>query len=256
MQLPYQKMRAALDKTGRDLVYSLCQYGMGESWKWAADPGAGVLGNCWRDHGDIMDTWHDPNARDGVVLCNGGLWDIIKSEIGHTQYAGPGHWNDPDMLQVGIVGFGNTHPSRLTPDEQITHVSMWCLFAAPLLIGCDMTRLDPFTTAILENDEALDIDQDPLGHAASLVYRANETEMVWARPLADGTWAVGLLNAGMDDARITARWGDCGISGRQQVRDCWLHRNVGTFDGSYTAVVPSHGTVLLRIGTSKNEPID
>jgi len=249
LELPYQKMRTALDKQDRDIVYSLCQYGMGDSWKWAADPSAGVLGNCWRDHGDIMDTWHEPGAKDGVVLCNGGLWDIIKSEIGHTQYAGPGHWNDPDMLQVGIVGFGNTHPSRLTPDEQITHISMWCLFASPLLIGCDMTKLDKFTTALLENDEALDIDQDPLGKAASLVSWANGTQQVWARPLADGTWAVGLLNAGMDEANMTANWSEIGITGRQKVRDLWLHKDVGTFDGFYSVVVPSHGTVLLKIGT-------
>lgn len=253
MQLPYQKMRAALDKQDRDIVYSLCQYGMGESWKWAADPAAGVLGNCWRDHGDILDTWHDPGARDGVVLCNGGVWDIIKSEIGHTQYAGPGHWNDPDMLQVGIVGFGNTHPSRLTQDEQITHISMWCMFSSPLLIGCDMTKLDKFTTAILENDEALDINQDPLGKAAVLVYRANDTDQVWARPLADGTWAVGLINAGMDDKKLTARWSDIGVIGKQKVRDLWLHKDVGAFDGAYSVVVPSHGTVLLKIGTPKSQ---
>jgi alpha-galactosidase len=239
MELPYQKMRAALDKTDRDIVYSLCQYGMGDSWKWAANPAEGVLGNLWRTHGDIMDTW-------------ASLSDIINSEIGHAPYAGPGHWNDPDMLQVGIVGFGNTHPSRLTPDEQITHISMWCLLASPLLIGCDMTRLDKFTSVILTNDEALAIDQDPLGHEASIVSRANGDQEVWARPLADGTWAVGLLNGGMDDARITANWSDCGITGRQKVRDCWLHQDMGSFDDSYTVVVPSHGTVLLKIGTPKS----
>ena len=129
MKKPYQVMRDALNKTGRDIVFSLCQYGMGESWKWAADPSVGVLGNTWRTHGDIMDLWHTPDARPGVVLCNGGVWDIIQSEIGHAPYAGPGHWNDPDMLQVGIVGFGDTHPSHLTPDEEITHISMWCLLA-------------------------------------------------------------------------------------------------------------------------------
>jgi alpha-galactosidase len=248
-ELPYQKMRAALDKTNRDIVFSLCQYGMGDSWKWAADPSAGVMGNSWRTHGDIIDSWHEPGAKEGVVLCNGGVWDIINSEIGHGPYAGPGHWNDPDMLQVGIVGFGDTHPSRLTPDEQITHISMWCMLAAPLLIGCDMTRLDPFTTAILSNDEALDIDQDELGHEADLIYRDNHDKEVWARPLSDGTWAVALLNGGMDDAKITADWSDIGIKGEQKVRDLWLHKDVGSHDGEYSTMVPSHGTVLLKIGT-------
>jgi alpha-galactosidase len=252
MQKPYQVMRAALDKTNRDIVYSLCQYGMGESWKWAADPDAGVLGNSWRTHGDIMDEWHVDGAREGAVLVAGGVWDIINSEIGHARYAGPGHWNDPDMLQVGIVGFGDTHPSHLTKDEQITHISMWCMLASPLLIGCDMTRLDAFTTAILTNDEALDIDQDPLGHEASLVYRDKRDREVWARPLADGTWAVALLNGGMDDAKVTANWADIGIKGSQKVRDLWLHGDLGTFDRSYMGVVPSHGTVLLKIGTPKN----
>ena len=249
MQKPYQIMRAALDKTGRDIVYSLCQYGMGDSWKWAAAPNAGVLGNSWRTHGDILDVWHWPDARPGVVLCAGGVWDIIQSEIGHAPYAGPGHWNDPDMLQVGIVGFGSTHPSHLTPDEEITHISMWCLLASPLLIGCDMTQLDAFTTAILTNDEAIDMDQDPLGHEASLVYSDDHNGQVWARPLSDGTWGVGVLNGGLDDAKITVRWSDIGIVGKQKVRDCWLHEDVGVFNDEYAVVVPSHGTVLLKIGT-------
>jgi len=252
MQKPYQVMRASLDKTNRDIFFSLCQYGMGDTWKWVSDPSVGVLGNSWRTHGDIMDDWHEPGAKEGVVLCNGGLWDIINNEIGHAAYAGPGHWNDPDMLQVGIVGFGDTHPSRLTPDEQITHISMWCMLAAPLLIGCDMTRLDEFTTAILSNDEALDIDQDPLGHEADLIYRDNHDREVWARPLADGTWAVALLNGGMDDTKITADWSDIGIKGRQNVRDVWLHKDVGNYDGEYSTIVPSHGTVLLKIGTPKS----
>jgi alpha-galactosidase len=248
LQKPYAVMRAALDKTDRDIIYSLCQYGMGDSWKWAADPAAGVMGNSWRTHGDILDLWHANGAQEGVVLSYGGVWDIVNSEIGHDKYAGPGHWNDPDMLQVGIVGFGDTHPSRLTPDEQITHISMWCLLASPLLIGCDMTRLDPFTLAILTNDEALDIDQDPLGHEARLISRDKQDGEVWARPLADGTWAVGLLNGGLDDAELTVRWADVGITGRQEVRDLWLHQEVGSYEDSYSAVVPSHGTVLLKIG--------
>ena len=237
MKKPYQLMRAALDKTNRDIVYSLCQYGMGDVWKWGNDPS--VQANCWRTHGDIIDRW-------------GSVWDIIQSEVGHAPYGGAGHWNDPDMLQVGIVGFGHTHASRLSKNEQITHISMWCLFASPLLIGCDMTRLDPFTLAILTNDEALDLDQDPLGQEASLVFKDDHDGEVWARPLSDGTWAVGLLNGAPEDEILTVRWSDVGITGSQKVRDLWLHENVGTFDGSYSVSVPSHGTVLLKIGTPKS----
>jgi len=237
MQKPYQVMRASLDKTNRDIVYSLCQYGMGDVWKWGNDPS--VLANCWRTNGDIMDRW-------------GSVWSIVQSETGHTSYGDPGHWNDPDMLQVGIVGFGHTHPSGLSKNEQITHISMWCLFASPLLIGCDMTRLDPFTLAILTNDEALDIDQDPLGQEAKLVFKDNHDGEVWARPLSDGTWAVGLLNGAVEDEKLTVRWSDVGIAGSQKVRDLWLHEDIGTFDDSYSVTVPSHGTVLLKIGTPKS----
>jgi len=232
LRKPYAVMRASLDKVDRDIVYSLCQYGMGAVWTWGADGDIG--GNCWRTHGDIQDIW-------------GSLRDIIETEPGHEKYAGPGHWNDPDMLMVGVVGFGNTHPTRLTPNEQITHISMWCMLSSPLLIGCDMTRLDKFTTALLSNDEALDIDQDPLGRAASPVAKDGDSE-VWARPLFDGTHAVALVNMGDDAAPITVRWKDAGVSGRQPVRDLWLHKDVGRYRDSYTVDVPAHGTVLLRIG--------
>ncbi len=229
---PYAVMRSALDHAHRDIVYSLCQYGMSDVWRWASRPE--VRGNCWRTHGDINDTW-------------GSLWDIIQSETGHAAYAGPGHWNDPDMLMVGIVGFGNTHPTRLTGDEQITHLSLWCLLAAPLLIGCDMTRLDAFTKALLTNDEALAIDQDPLGQEATMVQHDNNDGEVWARPLSDGGWALGLLNGGPASDRLTAHWANIGIRGPQKVRDLWLHEDEGTFDGEYSVSVPPHGTVLLKL---------
>ena len=236
LQKPYQLMRSSLDKVDRDIVYSLCQYGRGDVWKWGANPD--IAANCWRTHDDIDDVW----------AGTGGVHGIIEAEAGHERYGGPGHWNDPDMLMVGIVGFGHTHPSRLTPDEQITHISMWCLFAAPLLIGCDLTRLDPFTRAVLTNDEALDIDQDPLGKPAGRVSNDKEGGEVWSRELSDGTRAVGLLNAGPDPQTVTVRWSDIGVSGKQPVRDLWLHEEEGVFDCSYSVVVPSHGTALLKVG--------
>jgi alpha-galactosidase len=227
---PYQVMGEALRKTGRDIVYSLCQYGWSEVWTW----GASVGGNCWRTTGDISDRWNSVRA-------------IFTSQNGHERYAGPGHWNDPDMLMVGIVGFGNTHPTHLKPNEQITHVTMWSLLAAPLLMGCDLTRLDPFTKALLTNDEVLDVDQDPLGKAAALVAQQGDGQ-VWARPLFDGTRAVGLVNLGATRADVSVSWAQLGLSGAQPVRDLWQRLEMGSFASGYTVPVAAHGTVLVKVG--------
>ena len=228
---PYDVMGAALVTQPRDIVYSLCQYGMADVWKWGAATG----GNSWRTTDDIQDNW-------------GSLHSIYESQAGHEKYAGPGHWNDPDMLRVGIVGFGNTHPTHLTPNEQIVHISLWCLLSSPLLIGCDLTKLDPLTLALLTNDEALDINQDPLGKPAALVSKDAADGEVWARPLFDGTRAVGLVNGDLEPHVLTVRWSDLGVTGPQPVRDLWLHKNAGTLSGSYSVEVPAHGAVLLKIG--------
>lgn len=230
-QKPYRWMRSALDKTDRDIVFSLCQYGMGDVWKWGADVG----GNCWRTTGDINDSW-------------GSLHGIYSSQNGHEKYAGPGHWNDPDMLVIGKVGWGpSLHPSHLKPNEQLLHISMWCMLSSPLLIGCDMSDMDKFTIDLLSNDEVLDINQDPLGKPAGRVAMTGDLE-VWARPLFDGTTAVALVNSSADDSAVKANWKEIGVTGKQPVRDLWLHKNVGTFDGSYSVVVPAHGVVVVKIG--------
>ena len=228
---PYRVMGEALKQTDRDILYSLCQYGDDAVWTW----GESVGGNCWRTTDDIQDNWNS-------------LRGIFTSQNGHEKYAGPGHWNDPDMLMVGYVGFGNPHPTHLKPNEQITHLSMWSLLAAPLLIGCDLTRLDPFTKALLTNDEVLDIDQDPLGKPAACIAQEGRTQ-VWARPLADGAHAVGLVNLGPDPAEVAIPWAKLGVSGQQPVRDLWQHQDLGSFATGYTATVPVHGTILLKVGT-------
>ncbi len=147
---PYVLMGKMLEAQNRDIVFSLCQYGMDNVWEWGAE----VNGNCWRTTGDITDTW-------------GSLYNIGFSQAGHERYSKPGRWNDPDMLIVGWVGWGPAlHPTRLTPNEQYTHISLWCLLSAPLLIGCDMTRFDDFTLNLLTNDEVLEVNQDPLGQGA------------------------------------------------------------------------------------------
>lgn len=231
LQKPYRVMREALDKVPRDIVYSLCQYGMGNVWEW----GAKVGGNCWRTTGDISDNW-------------GSLNSIAFSQNGHEKFAGPGHWNDPDMLVVGKVGWGpNLHPSHLTPNEQLLHITMWCLQSAPLLLGCDLSQLDPFTLDLITNDEVLDVDQDPLGKPAGRKQQSGLTE-VWARPLYDGTLAVGLFNRGSEAAEVEARWQDLGLKGPQPVRDLWLQKNLGVYRGVFRAMVQPHGAVLVKIG--------
>jgi len=231
---PYQVMRAALDKVHRDIIYSLCQYGMGNVWEW----GEQVGGNSWRTTGDITDTWA---SLSGIGFRQGG----------HEKYVGPGHFDDPDMLIVGWVGWGpNLHPTRLTPNEQYTHISLWCLLASPLLIGCDMTRMDAFTLNLLTNDEVLEINQDPLGRQAGRVAKDGMLE-VWAKDMEDGSKAVGLFNRSEFETPVKATWKALGLKGKQRVRDLWRQKDLGTFADQFEAKVPRHGVVLVRVWPTK-----
>jgi alpha-galactosidase len=244
LKRPYLLMRYALDKTGRDIVYSLCQYGMGDVWEW----GASVGGNLWRTTGDITDTW-------------GSMSGIGFSQDMCSPYASPGHWNDPDMLVVGKVGWGpDLRDSRLTPDEQYTHISLWCLLSAPLLLGCDLGQLDDFTLSLLTNDEVLAVNQDALGKQALKVIQ-EENYQVWKKDLMDGSIAVGIFNTGSDNPvdafiwddipasqKIIVNWEDLGITGSRNVRDLWRQQDLGEFTGSLEAEVPFHGVVLIKIG--------
>jgi alpha-galactosidase len=229
---PYRVMRAALDSVDRDIVFSLCQYGMRNVWEWGDEVG----GNSWRTTGDIVDSWRS------------------MSSIGFNQsqlapHAGPGHWNDPDMLVVGWVGWGPAlHPTRLSPNEQLTHISLWSLLCAPLLIGCDMTRIDDFTSSLLSNDEVLEVNQDPLGKQARKAAANGDLE-IWVKELADSSLAVGLFNRGSRKTDITATWADLGITGTAAVRDLWRQRDLGSFTSEFKAAVPRHGVVLVRVTT-------
>ena len=230
LQKPYFVMRAALDKVKRDIVYSLCQYGMGDVWKWGGEVG----GNSWRTTGDITDTWQS-------------MSEIGFSQAGHELYAKPGNWNDPDMLVVGKVGWGpQLHPTRLTPNEQYTHISLWSLLCSPLLIGCDMTQMDEFTQNLLTNDEVLEVSQDPLGKQAARVSKDGDLE-VWGKELEDVSKAVGLFNRGVWKSEIKVRWSDLGIAGKQMVRDLWRQKDIGDFSEEFKASVPRHGVVLIKI---------
>jgi alpha-galactosidase len=234
LQKPYIVMRAALDKTGRDIVYSLCQYGMGNVWEW----GATVGGNFWRTTGDLTDVWSNMAA-------------VGFRQAGREQWSRPGHWTDPDMLVVGKVGWGpNVHDTRLTPNEQITHITLWTIQAAPLLLGADMAAFDKFTTDLMTNHEVLEVNQDVLGQGGSRVWQEERLE-VWSKPLADGTRAVALFNRGLQAATVTARWSDIGVTGAQPVRDLWQHRSLGNHTGRFSTVVPAHGAVLVKVGAAR-----
>jgi alpha-galactosidase len=230
LKKPYQVMREALDKAPRDILFSFCQYGMGNVWEW----GAAVGGNSWRTTGDIRDTW-------------GSMSGIGFNQAGHEKYAGPGHFNDPDMLVVGMVGWGpKLHPTHLSPNEQYTHISLWCLLDSPLLIGCDMTQLDDFTMSLLTNDEVLEVSQDPLGKQAGRIAKDGDLE-VWAKDMEDGSKAVGLFNRGRESARVSANWSDLGLTGKQKVRDLWRQKDIGKFNDKFETEVPKHGVVLVRV---------
>jgi alpha-galactosidase len=221
-------MSKALRASGRDIVYSLSNsapFDHAADWaEWA---------NCWRTTGDINDSW-------------GSVSRIGFSEDKWQKFGGPGHWNDPDMLVVGKVGWGNPHPSKLTPNEQYTHISLWCLLSAPLLIGCDMAQLDDFTLGLLTNDEVLAVDQDPMGTQARQISK-NGFAQVWAKPLEDGSMAVGLFNLGEWETPVTVNWSDLKIDGERSVRDLWRQQDLDKANEKFEAKVPRHGVVLVKL---------
>jgi alpha-galactosidase len=223
LQAVYQKMGEALESTGKPIVYSLCEYGLGGVEKW----GPAVGGNLWRTTGDINDSWES-------MIGN------VEKQTPTAPYAGPGHWNDPDMLEIG-----NGH---MTADEYRTHLSLWALTAAPLLAGNDIRAMSDVTKSILLNKEVIAIDQDPLGKQASPV--KNGDLETWAKPLADGGEAVGVVNLGSASAEATVNANDPRLGGKvKKARDLWAHKEVKFTNGIYSATVPSHGVLLLRLST-------
>jgi alpha-galactosidase len=230
LQKPYLTLVNGLKKVNRDIVYSLCQYGMGNVGKW----GRMVGGTSWRISRDVHDTW---TSMSGIGFAQAG------KEVN----AGPGHWNDEDMLVIGMVGWGpKLRQTRLSADEQYTHVSLWSLLASPLLIGCDMTRMDSFTKNLLTNDEVIAINQDPMGRQASRVYIDGRLE-IWVKELEDGSKAVGLFNRGIFSQTIKADWKAIGVEGQQLLRDAWRQKDLGTFNRSYKTELPAHGVKLLIV---------
>jgi alpha-galactosidase len=217
----YEKMHKALLKAGRPMVYSLCQYGADAVWRW----GASVGGNSWRTTGDISDKYSS-------------MTEIGFGQAGLAKYAGPGHWNDPDMLEVGNGG--------MNLEEYRTHMSLWALLAAPLLAGNDLSTMKPETIALLTNREVLAIDQDRLGKQADRV-RAEGTQEIWPRPLADGSKAVGIFNRFDWPQTIEVNFREFGYKGSVKARDIWAAKDLGALPNTYKTRVPPHGVVLLRV---------
>ncbi|MGD0746122.1 MAG: NPCBM/NEW2 domain-containing protein [Verrucomicrobiota bacterium] len=234
---PYKVMGKFLREQNRDIVFSLCQYGMADVWKW----GGSVNGNCWRTTSDIIDTWRS-------------LSGIGFKQDKAAPFARPGNWNDPDMLIVGEVGWGHPHPTHLTPDEQYTHISLWCLLSAPLLIGCDMEKLDDFTLNLLSNDEVLALDQDALGKEATCVVTSGDLR-VYEKELADGGHALGFFNLGSEPVDLKFnQLGQLGFTGRQHVRDLWRQQNLTDVDpvnGALPLAIPAHGVALYKLAAVK-----
>jgi alpha-galactosidase len=226
---PYIVMQKALRSQNRDIVYSLCQYGMKDVWKW----GDKVDGNCWRTTGDIDDSWES-------------LKSIGFNQGKMSPYAKPGRWNDPDMLIVGEVGWGpSLHPTRLTPDEQYTHISLWCLLSSPLLIGCDISKMDDFTLNLLTNDEMIEINQDILGKQATRLIKTPSAQ-VWVKQLSDGSRVIGLFNLSDEYRVIEIPRKELNLSSAFILRDCWRQKDLGSFN-EYKTRVPPHGVTVLKI---------
>lgn len=224
-----REMQNALRASGRDIVFSLSNNTPNTLFNIIGDMSKAA--NCWRIGGDISDSWQS-------ILSHGFHQDKW------APFARPGHWNDPDMFEVGAKGGGK--PKRLTADEQYTHVSQWCLLSAPLLLGCDLDHLDAFTVGLLSNDEVLDVNQDELGRQATNVSKQGSFE-IYAKPLADGSWAAGMFNLGNAAGTVTLKWSDIGVSGPQRVRDLWRQRDLGTFTSAFSAPVNPHGVILVKV---------
>ena len=221
MRAVYQKMGEALRATGRPIVYSLCQYGIFKVWQW----GPKVGGNLWRTTHDIKDNWKS-------------MSDIGFSQDGLESYAGPGHWNDPDMMEVGNGG--------MTIEEYRTHMTLWVILAAPLLVGNDPRTMTNDIKEILLNREVLAVNQDTLGKQGRRLIRNGAAE-IWAKPLSDEAVAVALFNRGASLARVSVRWSELGLNGRYRARDLWKRVDLPDATDGYSAEVPSHGSALLRI---------
>jgi alpha-galactosidase len=217
----YRTMGEALKATGRPIVYSLCQYGVDQPWKW----GPGLGASMWRTTDDIDDSY-------------GRMIAIGFSQAGLSKYAGPGHWNDPDMLEVGN--------GKMTEDEYKTHMSLWVILAAPLLAGNDLTKMTEADKSILMNKDAIAIDQDALGKQGDRLYESGDLE-VWTKPLSGGRVAVGLFNRSWSKRDVSVDLAEIGFRNGGNVHDVWKGKDLGHRSGVFTDILVKHGVTLLIV---------
>jgi alpha-galactosidase len=228
-QASYTTMHDALVSSGRPIVFSMCEWGTAKPWLWAKD-----VGNLWRTTGDITDKW------EGKYDYSWGMLNILDQQVGLESFSGPGHWNDPDMLEVGNGG--------MTENEYRAHFSLWAILAAPLIAGNDLRSMTPEIKAILTNSEVIAIDQDRLGRQGHRAAKDGDGE-VWVREIADGNRAVVLLNRGTTPREVSASWTDLGYPAQfsATVRDLWTNKDLGKFTSKFAATVPAHSVVMVTV---------
>ena len=238
LQKPYILMGRLLQEQNRDIVFNLCQYGMGNVWEW----GAKVGGHCWRTAGDL-----------GYELDR--IFQVALKNAQHREWSKPGSWNDPDYIQIGYIGNARTggqpEPCPLTADEQYAFMSLWSLMAAPLFYSGDMSQLDEFTLNVLCNPEVIEVDQDPLGICAR-VDSLSQDSFLMVKEMADGSTAIGLCNRSEHALDITADWPRCNLNGKKTVRDVWRQKDLGVYDSAFTVTVSRHGVALIRVRDAGN----
>lgn len=224
MREAFEKMHQALLKTKRPILYSLCQYGVDSVWQWGPEVGA----QMWRNTGDIK------NNYDRMLI-------IAMAQMGLSKYAGPGGWNDMDILEVGNGVF--------TKDEAQTHMTLWAMLAAPLLAGNNLAKMDDITKSILMNREVIGIDQDRLGKGANLLYAEGPIQ-IWTRPLTDGSVAMAILNTGFartDMHGVALHLKEAGFPKSAHARDIWNKTDLGLIHDTRRFIIPKHGVVLLKL---------
>jgi alpha-galactosidase len=232
-QKPYRQMGSILKSLDRDMVFNLCQYGMGDVWKWGGE----VDGHCWRTSGDL-----------GFELDK--IFDVALKNSEYRAYSKPGEWNDPDYIQIGWIGnaskMGVPELAPMPPAMQYAYMSLWCLMAAPLIYSGDMSKLDAFTLNVLCNPELIEVNQDPLGKCGNVIKQADNNFIMY-KNMADGSIALGLFNRGKTDIEMTIDWSGINISGKHKVRDLWRQTDLGISDLKFSASVPAQGVVMIKI---------
>ena len=231
----YEIMRAALDASGRPIVFSICEWGKSKPWLWAQG-----VGNLWRITGDIQDRWQGKKEWKPGDCCSYGMLDILDLEVGLESFAGAGNWNDPDMLEVGNGG--------MTTEEYRAHFSLWAILAAPLIAGNDLRDMKPEIREILTHKEVIAVDQDPAGSQGRRVRKNGDLE-VWSKVMQDGSRTVVLLNRGTKDVEISVAWEDLGYPAHlsARVRDLWQAKDLGKRQGKFSSTVAPHSIMMVTV---------